>query len=390
MSSEIYQDVLSRIQSVIGKHDEPVALHAPFMNGNEQTYVAQTIAENWVSSAGAFVSRFEKEIAAYCGMDYAVAVVNGTAALHASLYALGVGAGDEVLVPSATFVASGNAISQAGAIPHFIECESNTIGVDPERLRSYLLDISIHEGKNLINTKTGRRIRAVLPVHVFGVPADIDRIAAVAEEFGLILIQDSTEALGSTYKNKSPFTYGSCATLSFNGNKIITSGAGGAILTNYEALAKRLKHITTTAKLPHKFAFFHDEPAFNYRMPNLNAALACAQLEQIGDFLQRKKNLAEKYKAAFEDFEFGSFMVSDETRQPNYWLNTVKLHQPDAAALYEGIGYLNDNGVHCRPLWTPLHMLPMYKACPRMDDLSVTETMAASVINIPSSAFLSD
>jgi len=384
----VFEDILARTKSVLGEPKELIALHAPFMNGNEQKYVAQTIEENWVSTAGAFVPRFEKELAAYCGVGHAVAVVNGTAALHASLYALGVGREDEVLVPSATFVASGNAIVHAGAIPHFIDCEGDTLGADADRLESYLKDIGTQGKDGLINKKTGRRIKAFMPVHIFGVPADIDRLCAVAENFGLIVVQDATEALGATYKNRPLFHYGSCAAMSFNGNKIITSGGGGAILTDDAVLAQKLKHITTTAKKAHAYLFDHDEVGYNYRMPNINAALACAQLEQMDDFLKRKKKLAEKYQAAFADFAHGTFMTCDKNRVSNHWLNTVKLHQADRESLLAGMAFLNDNNIGARPLWTPLHQLPMYRSNPRMDDLSMTETLAASIVNLPSSAFL--
>lgn len=387
----IYQDILGRIEKVIGKEQpRPVLLHAPYMNGNEQKYVAQTIQENWVSSAGAFVTRFEQDIARFCGVNHAVAVVNGTAALHASLYTLGIGRGDEVLVPSLTFVASANAIIHAGAIPHLVECDPRTLGLDVDLLDDHLSQVTKIEDGRLVNKNTGNTIKAIMPVHIFGVPADIDRIDALAQKYGLIVIQDATEALGSTYKGQSFFGYGACAALSFNGNKIITSGGGGAILTNDDALAKKLKHITTTSKQPHAFAFFHDEVGYNYRMPNINAALACAQLEQMPDFLRRKAILSQKYKQAFAGFEHGTYVEYDTDRGCNHWLNAIKLNKPDKESMFKGLEFLANNGIQARPLWTPMHRLPMYKNAPRMEDLSITEAMAESIINIPSSAFLAD
>lgn len=384
----LFEDILRRTEQVVGAAERPVQLHAPFMNGNEEKYVSQTIRENWVSTAGAFVGQFERDLAAYCGMAHAVAVVNGTAALHACLLVHGIGRGDEVLVPSATFVASGNAIAHAGATPHFIDCEEKTLGADPEKLRRHLGDIAVRDGSVLRNRRTGARIAALMPVHIFGVPCDIDTLQSIADEYGLIMIQDATEALGSSFKGASTFQYGACAALSFNGNKIITSGGGGAVLTNDPALAARLKHITTTAKKSHAFAFYHDEVGYNYRMPNINAALAYAQLEQMPDFLRRKKILADAYRAAFADLNSVDYVTCEDGRRPNYWLNTIRLKQPDRVALYEGIAMMNERGIQARPLWTPLHELPMYATAPRMADLSVTESTASAVINLPSSAFL--
>ncbi len=384
-----YKDILERIEQVVGKDQpRPVLLHAPFMNGNEQKYVAQTIEENWVSSAGAFVTRLEEDLARFCGVNHAVAVVNGTAALHASLYVLGIGQGDDVLVPSLTFVASANAIMHAGATPHLVECDPDTLGLDVDMLDQYLAKITTLESGKLINKDTGRTIKAIMPVHIFGAPADIDRIDALAKKYNLIMIQDSTEALGSTYKGETFFHYGACAALSFNGNKIITSGGGGAILTNDAELAQKLKHVTTTSKQAHAFAFFHDAVGYNYRMPNINAALACAQLEQMPDFLRRKKALSAKYKAAFSGFAHATYMEYDDSRGWNCWLNAIKIHKQDKDAMFKGLEFLAANGIQARPLWTPMHQLPMYAGAPRMQDLSVTEAMAASIINLPSSAFL--
>ncbi len=386
---DIYRDILDRVESVIGEGAKrPIQLHAPSLDGNEKKYVMETIDENWVSSAGTFVTQLEKNLAAYCGVKHAVAVVNGTAALHLSLYAHGIGNGDEVLVPSATFVASANSIAHAGATPHLVECEERTFGLDVEKLDRYLTEHATLKNGALTNKQTGKSIRAVMPVHIFGTPCDIDSLVGLAEKYNLLIIQDATESLGSTYKGKNFFNFGVCATLSFNGNKIITSGGGGAILTDNADLAERLRHLSTTAKRSHRYLFDHDEVGYNYRMPNINAALACAQLERMPEFLEKKKTLTEKYRKSFETFKHGRFVTYDNSRDWNCWLNTLKLNAPDPDFLYGALDYLNDNGIQARPLWTPLHRLPMYKNTPRMDDLSITENIAGSIINLPSSAFL--
>lgn len=389
MSSKdhIAQDILRRIYTVLPDTGNMIQLHAPFMNGNEKEYVAKTIDDNWVSSAGAFITDFEKALAKYCGVKHAVAVTNGTVALHIALVACGIKPGEEVIVPSLTFVATANAVSHANAICHFVDCETKTLGVDPDKLRRHLSDIcTVKDGKT-INKKTGRAIAAIMPVHIFGVPADIDRICDVANEFKLQVIQDCAESLGSTFHGQSFFGLGRCACTSFNGNKIITAGGGGALLTDDDDLASLFKHLTTTAKRPHPYLFHHDMVGYNYRMPNLNAALVMAQLEQLPDFLVRKKKLAMAYQNAFADFQYGEFLTYDDRRQPNYWLNALRVDTSSQNDLEDMLKFLNNNNVQARPIWTPMHQLPMYKDFYR-GDLSVTEKTVMQIINLPSSAFL--
>ena len=277
----------------------PVALHEPCFGGNEWAYLKECLDSTFVSSVGKFVDRFEAELADYTGAKRAVAVVNGTAALQVALRLSGVTTGDEVLVPALSFIATANAVSYCGATPHFVDSEERTLGVDPAALRQYLRRGAELRSGLLVNRVTGRVIRALVPMHTFGHPVDIDGLLGVAHDFRLALVEDAAESLGSTVDGRHTGTFGLLGTLSFNGNKTITTGGGGAILTNNETLAKHAKHLTTTAKVPHRWAFVHDETGYNYRLPNLNAALGCAQLEQIPGFLAAKRRLYERYRAVF-------------------------------------------------------------------------------------------
>ncbi len=281
--------IVAAIQVVTG--DGPVALHEPRFAGNEWVYLKECLDSTFVSSVGKFVDRFESELAAYTGAKHAVAMVNGTAALHIALRLAGVRPDDEVLVPTITFVATANAVTYCGALPHFVESEERTLGVDPVALREYLQRTTECRGDHCVNRATGRVIRALVPMHTFGHPVDIERLCAIARDFRLALIEDAAESLGSTVGERHAGTFGVMGTLSFNGNKTITTGGGGAILTNDRVLAGRAKHLTTTAKVPHRWEYLHDEIGYNYRLPNLNAALGCAQLEQLPAFLSAKRRL---------------------------------------------------------------------------------------------------
>ncbi|SVD32697.1 uncharacterized protein METZ01_LOCUS385551, partial [marine metagenome] len=292
-------EVVEAIRRAIVEQEGAVVLHEPRFEGNEWKYVKQCLDTGWVSSAGAFVTRFEEELASFCGVERAVAVVNGTAALHASLHLLGVEAGDEVLVPSLTFVATANAVAYLGAIPHFVDVEPSTLGMDAHRLHEYLEQATETTDRGCRNRRTGRRIRALIPMHTFGHPCDLDGLMAVCERFGLAMVEDAAESLGSYYRGQHTGTFGKLGILSFNGNKVITTGGGGAILTNEVALADRAKHLTSTAKRSHQWEFSHDEIGYNYRLPNLNAALGVGQLEHLPEFLRRKRNLASEYRSSF-------------------------------------------------------------------------------------------
>lgn len=372
------------LAEVLGEVQAPLALHEPFFGGREKQYVTDCIETGWVSSLGSYVDRFEAELARRCGTAHAVAAVSGTAALHIALMLAGVSAGDEVLMPSLTFIATANAAAYCGAVPHFVDCEARTMGIDPAALSARLAQIGDRRGDGLYNKETGRRIAALVPVHIFGHPCDMDALGAVAGAYDLPVVEDAAEALGSRYRGRPAGSFGRLAALSFNGNKIVTTGGGGAILTDDPVLARRAKHLTTTAKIAHRWEFRHDETGYNYRLPNINAALGCAQLEQLDGFLAAKRRLAARYAAIFEGAPCRFFSACDFA-ESNYWLNAVFL--PEAGMLEGVLEGLHAAGYLCRPAWVPMHCLPMYSACPRAE-LPVTEDLAARVVNLPSSAAL--
>ena len=387
------RDVLARrivdaVRSVV-RAEAPVPLHAPEFRGREREYLNDCIDSGWVSSVGAYVDRFERDLEASTGAARAVAVVNGTAALDVCLRLAGVGPGDEVLVPTLTFVATANAVTYRGATPHFVDSEAVTLGVDPQRLDVYLESVADIRAGTCVNRRTGAPIRALVAMHVFGHPCDIEGLQGVAERWGLALVEDAAEALGSRWRGRHAGAFGRLGALSFNGNKIVTTGGGGAVLTDDPELGRRAKHLTTTAKVPHAWAFDHDEIGWNYRMPNLNAALGCAQLEQLEGMIARKTRLARRYAAAFAGVQGARVLEPREGAVVNHWLNALVLDEPDRAGRDAVLAALNGAGFGARPLWTLMHRLPMYAACPR-DDLPTAEALAARVINLPSSAALAD
>ncbi|MDA8094282.1 MAG: LegC family aminotransferase [Betaproteobacteria bacterium] len=367
-----------------------VALHEPKFSGNEWTYVKECLDTGWVSSVGKFVDRFEAQLAEYTGAKHAIATVNGTAALHVCLRLAGVERDDEVLIPTLTFVATANAVSYCGAVPHFVDSSEITLGVDPDKLKAYLEDtVEIRDG-TCFNRATGRRIRALVVMHTFGHPADLDPLLEICRRFGITLVEDAAESLGSFYKGRHTGTLGKLSALSFNGNKIVTTGGGGAILTNDAELARLAKHLTTTAKIPHRWSFTHDKIGYNYRLPNINAALGCAQLEALPGFVERKRGLAEKYKAAFAGLGGIRFFAEPSFARSNYWLNALIL-EPGNERFRDGLlDATNEAGIMTRPAWTLMHRLEMYEACPKMSDLGIAESIERRLINIPSSASLVD
>ncbi len=379
--------VLDVIQSVLSREHGAVSLHEPSFNGNEWAYIKECLDTGWVSSVGGFVDRFETDLAAYTGVKRAVAVVNGTAALHICLLLAGIQADDEVLIPALTFIATANAVSYCGAIPHFIDCEERTLGVDPHKLAMYLEKITVQQADGCHNRRTGRRIKAVVPMHTFGHPVDLDPLLEVCRHFCIELIEDAAESLGSFYKGRHTGNWGRLSALSFNGNKIITTGGGGAVLTNDEELAERAKHLTTTAKVPHRWEFKHDMVAFNYRLPNINAALGCAQMEQMPGFLASKRRLSELYLAAFKGVAGISFVTEPAGASSNYWLNALLIDEEFVTERDNLLALTNNMGIMTRPAWTLMHRLPMFVESPCMD-LSVAESLERRLINIPSSAFL--
>lgn len=385
--SRFVESVVAAVRGVVGQG--PVALHEPAFQGNEWAYVKECLDTGWVSSVGKFVDRFEHDLASYTGVGYAVAVVNGTAALQVALTVSGVRAGDEVLVPAMSFVATANAVCHAGAQPHFVDSDENTLGMSMPALEAHLDEIvEMREGR-AFNRHSGRRLAAVVPMHTFGHPVDLSSLAAIADRYGLAVVEDAAESLGSYFDGRHTGTFGRCGVLSFNGNKIITTGGGGAILTDDADLARRAKHLTTTAKAPHRWSFSHDEIAFNYRLPNLNAALGCAQLEQVGAFLEGKRRLAERYETAFADLSGVTFVKERAGTQANYWLQTLLLDVDHAVYRDDLLAALNDAGFMSRPVWDLLSGLPPYRKSPAAA-LSVAQSLAERIVNIPSSPGLAD
>ena len=379
------QEIVRAITSVVGAG--PAALHEPSFRGNEWAYLKECLDSTFVSSVGKFVDRFEDDLASFTGAKRAVAVVNGTAALHVALLLTGVEAGDEVLFPALTFIATANAVAYCNATPHFVDSEECSLGMDAHALRDYLLATTEMRGGHCINRTTCRVIRAMVPMHTFGHPVDIEALLSVAHDFRLQLIEDAAESLGSTVGGRHTGTFGLMGTLSFNGNKTITTGGGGAILTNDLELGARAKHLTTTAKVPHRWNFLHDEVGYNYRLPNLNAALGCAQLEQLPDFLLEKRRLFESYQSAFAEVE-GVHLVTEPTGcHSNYWLQTLLLDDLLADQRDAVLTATNDAGLMTRPVWALMNRLSMYRYAPKAP-LPVSESLERRLINIPSSAGL--
>lgn len=379
------EDFVDALSQVTGQGEVP--LHVPEFSGNEWTYLKDCLDSTFVSSVGQYVDQFEVELAKFTGAKYAVAVVNGTAALHVALELSGVQGNDEVLVPTMTFVATANAVRYCGATPHFVDCETSTLGMDVERLRLHLERISEIRGDQCVNRQTGRVIRAIVPMHTFGHPSDLNGLVKLAHEFKLVLIEDAAEALGSFYQGTHVGVFGRFGVLSFNGNKTITTGGGGALLTNDERLAKHAKHLTTTAKRVHPWEYFHDEVGYNYRMPNINAALGCAQLEQLPKLLIEKRNLYEQYKKSLGKLNGVTLLNEPEGCRSNYWLQTIMLSEGRQDQLTALLEFTNKKGQMTRPIWNLLHTLPSYSNAPRMD-LRCAQDMAKSLLNIPSSAVL--
>lgn len=385
---QLLAEVLARSRAVVGSSETMVPLHAPEFRGREWEYLKDCLDSGWVSSVGAYVDRFEQMAAEAAGTRHAVAVANGTTALQIALMVAGVRAGDEVLVPALTFVATANAVCHVGAVPHFVDSEPTTLGIDAAALADRIGQIAepdSHGGWR--NRVSGRRLAAVIPMHVFGFPADMGAISAVAEAHNLAVVEDAAEALGSQWQGRPCGSLGRIAALSFNGNKILTTGGGGAIVTNDSELARRAKHLTTTAKLPHRWAFNHDMVAFNYRLPNLNAALGCAQFEQLAERLTAKRALAERYAAAFAGLCGAAILREPDGTRANYWLITLLLDEGKAHLRDALLDALNNNGLMARPVWTLMHRLPMFRECPRAP-LPVAEALDRRIINLPSSAIL--
>lgn len=362
-----------------------VPLSVPKFIGNEKKYLNECIDTTFVSSVGQFVDRFEQDMAAYTGAKRAVVCVSGTNALHMSLMLVGVERGDEVLTQALTFVATCNALSYIGAHPVFIDVDIDTLGLSPSAVKLWLEANAILKEGQCYNKKTGRRVKACVPMHTFGHPIHLDELVEVLNEWHIELVEDAAESIGSFYKGKHTGTFGKVGAISFNGNKTITTGGGGMMLFQDEELGAFAKHITTQAKVPHRWEFVHDHIGYNYRMPNINAAIGCAQLEHIEEYVEDKRKTAAQYAEFFKDMEDIKFFTEPENTRSNYWLNVVLLK--DKITQFEFLQYTNDNGVMTRPVWELMNRLPMFEHCEN-DGLKNTIWLADRIVNIPSSVRL--
>ncbi|OOF20416.1 aminotransferase DegT [Salinivibrio sp. IB574] len=361
--------------------NEFIPLHAPTFHGNEKAYVTDTIDSTFVSSVGKYVTQFEERVARFTGSPRAVATVNGTAALHTALHIAGVARGDLVITQALTFVATCNAVYHMGADLLFIDVSPVSLGLCPKAMDRYLQEHAELTEQGCIHRETKQTIKAAVPMHTFGHPVELDELVAVCEKWHIALVEDAAESLGSYYKDRHTGTFGLCSALSFNGNKIITTGGGGMVLCADEAVGQSAKHVTTTAKVPHPYEFYHDEPGFNYRMPNLNAALGCAQMEVLESYLAKKRHLAQQYQAFFANSDV-RFITEPAYASSNYWLNAILC--PDQETRNTMLSETNNAGVMTRPIWQLMHRLPMFKDCITAD-LSISEWFEARLVNLPSS-----
>jgi aminotransferase in exopolysaccharide biosynthesis len=377
--SVFYEAFIEKTKLIFGVDFIP--LHRPVFEGNERQYLVDCIDSNFVSSVGAKVTEFEEKVAEYTGSKYAVATVNGTAALHVAIELSGVKSGDEVISQALTFIATCNAISYAGAKPLFIDVDLDTMGLSPSALRNFLEKNAEKRPEGTFNKSSGKRISACVPMHTFGIPCRIEEIASICADWNITLIEDAAESLGSYVGDQHTGTFGEMATLSFNGNKVITTGGGGMIITDDADLAKRAKHVTTTAKVPHPYEFVHDEIGYNYRMPNLNAALGCAQMERLGEILAIKTQLADQWCEFFDSHNI-NFCKAVDGNKANYWLNAIVLDSRLERDKF--LKFTNDNGVMTRPVWQLMSQLEMFKDC-QTDGLKNSLWLQDRVVNIPSS-----
>jgi len=391
-SNDICNSIFEKIKTCLTYvNGKSFGLHEPFFDINEEKNVVECIRTGWVSYQGKFVTEFESKLADVCGCKYAVAVSSGTVALYVALLISNIKEKEEILIPSLTFVATANAVKHVGAIPHLIDSEYRTLGIDIKKLNRYLgsENFEMRDGY-LFNKNTGNKVTAIIPVHIFGHPVDLDNLIISAKKYNLKIIEDCAESLGSMYKDKPVGCTSGIGILSFNGNKIVTTGGGGAILTNDENIAAQLKHLTTTAKLPHRFEFIHDQVGYNFRMPNINAAIGVAQLEKLSKFLNKKRSLAKKYQDIFANNEYCEFFVETSFAKSNYWLNAIVLKAKYLYLKNSLLEILHSSNIFARPFWKPMHFLQPYLNSPRMEDLSVAEDLYNRVILLPSSVFLDD
>lgn len=380
----MYNNITTFIHNLFGT-DEFVPLHAPLFIGNEKKYLAECIDTTFVSSVGKFVDRFEELVACYTGSKRAVVCVSGTNALHMGMLLVGVERDDEVLTQALTFIATCNAISYIGAHPVFLDVDRDTLGLSPLAVKRWLSTHAEVRDGQCYNKKTGRRIKACVPMHTFGHPMKIDELSAVCNEYHIELVEDAAESIGSFYKGRHTGTFGRVGAISFNGNKTITTGGGGMLLFQDEELGRLAKHLTTQAKVPHRWAFVHDHIGYNYRMPNINAALGCAQMENLDRYVSNKRETAERYREFFSRIPDVEFVVEPANSRSNYWLNAVLLK--DRRAQQSFLEYTNDHGVMTRPVWELMNRLEMFRGC-ETDGLENTVWLEERIVNIPSSVRL--
>jgi perosamine synthetase len=382
MKKSLWDDIISYVREQYNKPEGLVPLHEPRFRGNERKYALDCIDTTFVSSVGEYVGRFEEVIAGYTGSTFAVAVVNGTSALHLALKLAGVESGDEVITQPLTFIATTNAIAYTGARPLFTDIDKDTLGLSPAHMNEFL-EKNCHRGANgyTYNNKTGRRIAACVPMHTFGHPCRIDELRTLCDSYGIALVEDAAESLGSFYKGRHTGTFGHLGILSFNGNKIVTTGGGGMILTGDSEVARHAKHLTTQAKVPHRWEYRHDETGYNYRLTNIQAALGCAQMEMITAFVDSKRKLADSYKRFFAS-QGVEFINEPAGATSNYWLNAILLSDKDDRDAF--LEYTNDRGIQTRPAWDLMPSLPMYSDC-QSAPLPNAKYIADRLVNIPSS-----
>ena len=385
ISKNLNQKIYLSIKEVV--KNGPKDLHIPKLGNREILYLKKCVKSNMVSSIGSFTYDFENRIGKVTGSKYAIAIMNGTSALHLCLHLLGVDENDEVLMPALNFIASANAVSALKAEPHFVDSQVENLGINVEKLNIYLKKILVKKNSINYNKYTKKRIRVLMITHIFGHPSNLDEIVKLAKKFNLKIIEDAAEGIGSFYKNKHVGTFGTFGVLSFNGNKTITTGGGGIILTNNSKLAKMVKHISNTAKIPHKWRYQYSHRGYNYRMPNINAALGCAQLENLNKFIKSKRKLYLKYREKFKKISEVSLMKEPKNCKSNYWLQTLILNKDSLSSRNKILNFLNNKGFKVRPVWDLLNKNKPYSKCQKMD-LSVAQGLEKKLINLPSSSIL--
>lgn len=380
-----YQEIVTQIRTIYNEPTAFIPLHVPTFGGNEKKYLNECIDSTFVSSVGKFVDLFELKMAEYTGAKKTVVCVNGTNALQLALLLVGVEAEDEVITQPLTFIATANAISYCGAQPTFVDVNRETMGLCPVALEKFLLENAELKNGICFNKNTGRRVKACVPMHKFGYPCKMDELIKVCAKYNIEIVEDAAESLGSYYKGKHTGTFGKVGILSFNGNKVMTTGGGGMLLFNDEELAAKAKHLTTQAKVAHKWEFVHDEIGYNYRMPNINAAVGYVQLEQLNDFLESKRKTALKYQTYFANIKGVNFFTEPKDCNSNYWLNVVTLENREERDNF--LNFTNEQGVMTRPIWELMNKLPMFKDC-QCGNLENSEWLSDRVVNIPSSVII--